>query len=489
MKRVATSVWRMHLLILTIGLVVIGIVGYGFYSGDRINTVDASLVRSSMKIKLEAFTTNLVIEGLLAEGLATDFESVWAPMDAAMRDFQSVADENKKRRALMPFRSAQVDEADIEHLERKLLAFREKAAERFTNRRISLLDDEADRVYRLAFKDLVGHMEALEDRLRRRMSRNLRLFRYSQTAMIVLCVLLTVLASILLQRFTDQRTRAYAALQAANERLENEIAERRRSEDAVRASEERFRQLAEELKDFSNAISHDLRAPLINLKGFSREIETALDVIRPAITKALEAADVNNKKKVTAAFYEDLPEAVDFIGAAISKMESLLNAILKLSRLERRELLLERLDINAVVRDTLKSLGHQIKTHGILVSVGDLPETTADRVSMEQIFTNLIGNAINYLDPGRAGEIEIGGEARLDETVFFVRDNGRGIRKPDIEKVFSIFERLGIDSVAGQGMGLAFVRALVRRHGGDVICESEYGIGSRFTFSIFKRIS
>ena len=265
----------MHLLILTIGLVLIGIVGYGFYSGDRINTVDASLVRSAMKIKLEASTTNLVIEGLLGEGLATDFEPVWAPLDAAMRDFRSVVDESKKRRAVLPFRSAAVDAADIEHLERKLSAFKEKAAERFANKRISLLDEEADRVYRQAFKDLVGDLDALEDRLRRVMSGNLTLFRYSQTAMIVLCVLLTVLAAILFQRFAGQRARAYAALQAANERLENEIAERRRSEEAVRASEERFRQLVKELKDFSNAVSHDLRAPLINLKGFSREIEAS----------------------------------------------------------------------------------------------------------------------------------------------------------------------------------------------------------------------
>ena len=108
---------------------------------------------------------------------------------------------------------------------------------------------------------------------------------------------------------------------------------------------------------------------------------------------------------------------------------------------------------------------------------------------MEQIFSNLVSNAINYLDPGRAGVIEIGGEGRLDENVFFVRDNGRGIKKTNIEKVFNIFERLGADSIAGEGMGLAYVRALVRRHGGDVFCESADGGGSKFTFSISKRIT
>ena len=487
-SQIRAGVWKMRLLILTIGLVLIGILGYGFYTGDRINTVDASLVQSSMKLKLEASTTNLVIEGLLGEGLATDFQPVWAPMEAAMQTFRSVVDKSKKRRPLLPFRSASVDAVDIERLESKLSGFKEKAAERFANKRISLLDEDADRVYRLAFKDLVEHLEALEDRLRRVMSGNLALFRYSQAAMIILCFLLTVLAAILLQRFAGQRARSYAALQAVNERLKTEIAERRRSEEAVRTSEERFRQLVRELKDFSNAVSHDLRAPLINIKGFSREIEIALEVIRPVIAEALATKGGNSKKEVTAAFYEDLPEAVDFINASISKMERLTNSILKLSRLERRELLLEPLDINTIVGDTLKSLGHQIKTRGICLSVGDLPETKADRVSMEQIFSNLVSNAINYLDPGRAGVIEIGGEGRLDDNVFFVRDNGRGIKKSNIDKVFNLFDRLDADCVAGEGMGLAYVRALVRRHGGDVFCESEYGVGSKFTFSISKRI-
>jgi len=610
-QRFAAGVRKMHLLIAAIGLVLIGIVGYGFYSGDRINTVDAALLRAVMKIKLEASTTNLVIEGLLGEGPAMDFEPVWAPLDAAVRDFRSVVDESRQRRAVLPFRTAAVDAAGLENLERKLSAFKEKAAERFANRRISLLDEEADRVYRRAFKDLVADLDALEDRLRRAMSANLALFRYSQAAMLVLCILLTALASILFQRFAGRLARTYDALQAANERLENEVAERRRSEEAVRASEERFRQLAEnimdvfwledvgatnrivyvsptferwsgrdpsevyadsrifwqmvhaddrervvrsyreftggrekfdagfrivrpdgsirwvrsrgfpirdaggrmqrvaglaqdisgqkreeerreqlvrELKEFSNAVSHDLRSPLVNLMGFSREIEAALAVIRPVIDEALAASDEKRKKALTAAFYQDLPEAVEYIKTAVASMERLTEAILKLSRLERRELRLERLDMNAIARDTLKSLGHQIKARGIRLSVGNLPETAADRVAVEQIFSNLIGNAVNYLDPGRAGEIEIGGEGRPDENVFFVRDNGRGIKACDVEKVFNLFERLGTDSVAGEGMGLAYVRALVRRHGGDVFCESEVGVGSKFTFSISKRI-
>ena len=389
---------------------------------------------------------------------------------------------------MLPFQANTLDSADIDKLESKLSEFKDNARKRFEGKRISLLDEDVDRIYRLAFKNLTGDLNKLEEKLRELMSKNLRLFRYSQTIMVIACILLTLLAGIMFQRFERRQERAYRSLQHANEQLEKEIVQRERSEKAVRASEERYRQMVKELRDFSTAVSHDLRAPLINFKGFSKEIKAALDVTRPVIDTALTALSEKRKKEVTAAFYEDIPEALDFIDASVSKMERLINSILKLSRLGRRELKPETLDMNEIVQDTLKSLGHQIKACGIEVSVRDLPETRADKVSMEQVFSNLLSNAINYLDPGRTGEIEIAGESRLDENVFQICDNGRGIQNFDIEKVFNLFERLGNDSVAGEGMGLAYVRALIRRHGGDVFCESEYGAGSKFTFTISKRL-
>jgi len=469
----------MHLVILAIGSVLVGIVGYGFYSGYRINTVDAALVRAVMKIRLEVSTTNLVIEGLLGEGLAADFEPVWNPLDAAVQNFRSVVDQSKSHITVVPFRSDAVSSADMVDLDRKLLAFKEKAKERYANKRLSFLDEEGDRVYRQAFRDLRGNLEALENRLRSVMSRNLTLFGYSQTAMIGLCILLTVIAGIVFQRFAGQRARAYDALREVNERLETEIAERRRSE-------ERLAHLVEELKDFSYAVSHDLRAPLINFKGFSKEFKAALEVIRPVIDDAVAELNGKRKQEVTAAFYEDLAEAVGFIDASVLKMERLINGVLKLSRLDRRELIPERLDMNQIVEDTLKSMAYQIKSRNIKMAVGDLPPTVADKVAMEQVFSNLLGNAINYLDPGRAGEIEITAESRLEENIFRVRDNGCGIKKADIPKIFNLFERLGRNSADGEGMGLAYVRALVRRHGGTIRCESEFGAGSTFTFTVSK---
>jgi signal transduction histidine kinase len=101
---------------------------------------------------------------------------------------------------------------------------------------------------------------------------------------------------------------------------------------------------------------------------------------------------------------------------------------------------------------------------------------------------NILGNAVKYLEPDRPGEIEIRGERGDEETLFRVHDNGRGIAAEEIDKVFAPFRRLGRQDVPGEGMGLAYVQALVRRHGGCISCESDPGMGSTFTFTISNHL-
>jgi signal transduction histidine kinase len=98
--------------------------------------------------------------------------------------------------------------------------------------------------------------------------------------------------------------------------------------------------------------------------------------------------------------------------------------------------------------------------------------------------SNILMNAVTYLDPERPGEIEITGQRKHNETHFQVRDNGRGIAENDMHKIFELFRRAGEQDVPGEGMGLAYVRTLVRRYGGRIWCESDLGVGTTFTFSI-----
>ncbi len=251
-----------------------------------------------------------------------------------------------------------------------------------------------------------------------------------------------------------------------------------------RIDQERRDLLVRELKTFAYVVSHDLRTPLINLKGFSSELADALEVVRPLLEKAAEYLAEDERRRLTEALDEDVPEALGFITASVSSMAHLINAILRFSRLGRRELLHERLHMNELVEGTRRSLAYQIGREEVEVTVEPLPDIFADRTSIEQILTNIIGNAVSYLDQERPGIIEISAERRMDETIFHFRDNGRGIAKEDQERVFDLFRRAGPEDVPGEGVGLTYVRMLVRRHGGKVWCESEPGVGSVFSFSI-----
>ncbi|HXZ09267.1 MAG TPA: ATP-binding protein, partial [Paraburkholderia sp.] len=129
-----------------------------------------------------------------------------------------------------------------------------------------------------------------------------------------------------------------------------------------------------------------------------------------------------------------------------------------------------------------------IRARGAHVIVHELPPVWGDPTALEQVFGNLLGNAVNYLDPSREGRIEIGttavplGVSSL--RIFYVKDNGLGIPEVAMPRLFSAFQRLHGNAAAGEGIGLALVRRVVERHGGRVWAESEEGVGTTFYLSL-----
>jgi signal transduction histidine kinase len=140
--------------------------------------------------------------------------------------------------------------------------------------------------------------------------------------------------------------------------------------------------------------------------------------------------------------------------------------------------------MDGLVKEVLQALEHQMTQRQVRVTVGALPPVDADRTALAQIFGNLLSNAVNYLPPGRPGEVVITAECRPEYTTFHVQDNGRGIAAADIARVFEPFRRVGKQDVPGEGMGLAYVQTLVRRHAGTIYCRSTLGVGTTFTFTI-----
>jgi len=185
----------------------------------------------------------------------------------------------------------------------------------------------------------------------------------------------------------------------------------------------------------------------------------------------------------------DMPEAIGFIRASTVRLDRLINAILSLSRSGQRDISAEDVDVASLVAGLSATLRSQLEKAGVSLSVGPLPVIESDRLALEQIFGNLLDNAVKYLRPGVAGAISITAEEEPGVVRIHVEDNGRGIGERDMERVFDLFRRAGPQDQAGDGVGLAHVRALVRRLGGAISLDSREGEGSRFTVRLPRRVS
>ncbi|MFC2078429.1 GAF domain-containing protein [Candidatus Bipolaricaulota bacterium] len=266
--------------------------------------------------------------------------------------------------------------------------------------------------------------------------------------------------------------------------IDRDITARKHAEEEVKRYLAEVEVANEEVKQFAYIVSHDLRAPLVNLKGFSSELKDSMEILSPHLQHLLDAVDDATREKLVSALEEDIPEALNFIEASVSRMDGFINSVLKLSRVGRRELARQQVDAAQYVETCRQSLAHQIEERQAELIVGDLPKAFADPTALEQIIGNLLTNAVNYLDPERPGRIEIGGEKMALGTKFWIKDNGRGIAKEDNEKVFAPFRRAGKQDVKGEGMGLSYVRTMVRQHGGRIWFESEPDVGTTFYFTI-----
>jgi len=269
-----------------------------------------------------------------------------------------------------------------------------------------------------------------------------------------------------------------------SERIEAEKLQQEYQQTLERQVKERtaeLNEINEELKNFTYIVSHDLRSPLVSIVGFSSEIKEDIATVEQSLNT--EKIESNIKDIIV----EIIPESLEFIHKAAEKMEGLINSILALSRLGRRELTIEQLDTNNIVQHNLKAIAFQIEN--VDVEVQALPSLNSDAVSVEQIFGNLLANAVKFLDPERRGELKIWAEEDQEYWQFYVQDNGKGIAKKDIPHIFELFKRVGKQNVQGEGMGLTYVQTLVRRLGGKISCESSLDVGTTFKFTLPKVMS
>ncbi len=237
-----------------------------------------------------------------------------------------------------------------------------------------------------------------------------------------------------------------------------------------------------ELETIVYTVSHDLRSPLVNVQGFGKQLNRACDTIRTALTAAgtgsVPVATIKQPVEVA------IPQALRFINAGVNKMEALLAGLLRYSRLGRVALNIRPLEMNVVVAEILAVMKFQLNEANAEVRVGSLPRCLGDSVQTNQVFANLIDNALKYRATDRPLRIEIRGEVDAGQAVYAVVDNGIGIAAEHQAKVFDIFHRLDPRATGGEGLGLTIAQRVLERQRGRIWVESRVGEGSTFFVSL-----
>jgi signal transduction histidine kinase len=338
--------------------------------------------------------------------------------------------------------------------------------------------------------DVAGAMRAEEEKLFA--LRTVTADRTQKLASVVtvagsgLVIALAGISIFLVRRSARARDDAEAQLRDNNLNLEATVDERTAD----------LREANNEIQRFAYIVSHDLRSPLVNIMGFTSELEELrTDIFRriaalgragasaplvPAMADEAEPVLEGEDKQLS----QDFTEALGFIKSSIAKMDRLITAILNLTREGRREFEPVRIDTRELIEAIVTTVAHQASEAEAQIRVAPLPDIISDRLALEQIFSNLIDNALKYLKPGVPGDISIRGRTKLGFAIFEITDNGRGIDPKDHQRIFDLFRRAGTQDRPGQGIGLAHVRALVRRLGGTMSVSSELHNGSTFTITL-----
>lgn len=288
-------------------------------------------------------------------------------------------------------------------------------------------------------------------------------------------------AILVIVQHVRELAQARKELEVLNTGLEERVSER--TEDLMRANQE--------IQRFAYIVTHDLRAPLVNVMGFTAELETALKSLQGYVLADGATLTPQQIEDARLAASEDLPEAIGFIRTSTRKMDGLINAILKISRDGRRQIKPEPIDLKELIETGSASVYHQISETDGDVSI-DVKKSSliSDKLSLEQILGNLFDNAVKYKSTERPLKLSVRVVPEGRQMVRIeVEDNGRGIAEEDQERVFELFRRAGQQDQVGEGIGLAHVRSLARNLGGDITVKSEFGKGSTFILRLPSDLS
>jgi signal transduction histidine kinase len=277
----------------------------------------------------------------------------------------------------------------------------------------------------------------------------------------------------LVASFSAVRRRIEDSLRQARDNLLVEVEQRRQREDEIRKlNQELGKRAAEleatnkELESFAYSVSHDLRAPLRHMVGYSELLQR-------------QASSLLDQKS---------QRFIRTIIDSAKRMGNLIDDLLAFSRIGRAETKKTEVDLEQLVKEVVAEIGQDMKSRDIAWKIGALPVCYGDRSMLRLVVVNLVSNAVKFTRMRRPAEIEIGCvDCNKKEVEVFVRDNGAGFDMQYVNKLFGVFQRLHLpEQFEGTGIGLATVQRIIHRHGGKVRGEGAADQGATFYFSLPK---
>ena len=285
--------------------------------------------------------------------------------------------------------------------------------------------------------------------------------------------LLFVLSALIVASFSAVRRRIEDNLRHARDRLQDELEQRQQRDAEIRKLNQELTLRAgellaanKELESFAYSVSHDLRAPLRHLVGYSELLQ----------------------KHTKGSLDDKSQKYMQTILESAKRMGNLIDDLLAFSRIGRTESRASDVDLQQLVKEVVVEVGQQAKERKISWKIGALPACHGDRSLLRLVVVNLVSNAVKFTGTRSPAEIEIGSvSGNADKVEIFVRDNGVGFEMQYVDKLFGVFQRLHrADEFEGTGIGLATVQRIVHRHGGTVRAEGAVDRGATFYFTVPK---
>ncbi|MDB5047161.1 MAG: sensor histidine kinase [Fibrobacteres bacterium] len=249
-------------------------------------------------------------------------------------------------------------------------------------------------------------------------------------------------------------------LRMENNRLECRV---REYVGGLKAANADFETANKDLEAFSYSISHDLRAPLRHISGYSNML----------------------KERFAGQLPEEAGRLIATITASCGNMDKLIEDLLRFSRTSRQAMSKGPLGLKAMVADVLDGLSGEQSGRHIEIRIGDLQDGIGDAALIRQVFVNLLSNGFKFTRKTKDAVLEVGCEHKDGKTVYFIRDNGAGFDMKNADKLFGVFQRLHLArDFEGTGVGLSIVQRIIQRHGGRIWAESEVDKGATFFFTL-----